>query len=138
MITHGRPPFLECSTRGDGRFSAFRAQIRGRGNLTIEEIYQSAKVFEDGSTGLGIWRAKGRHASNAAEVLRLYGQLWDEYMSENPHLLPVLTAASGVSDIFGKPRSACQATELWRIRNKALGLPDVPTESMDDRQPRLL
>jgi len=117
MVRHGTAPFLECSTRGDRRFSAFAARIRGRGNRSIEEIYQAAKVFEDGSTGLSWREAKGRKAVNAAEVRALYGRLWDEYIAENPHLLPVLKAASGLSDMFGQPGHACQATELWRIRS---------------------
>ena len=44
MIKHGNPPYLECSSRGDKRFSAFYARIKGK---TIEEIYQSAKIFAD-------------------------------------------------------------------------------------------
>jgi len=116
MIRHGDPPYLECSSKGDKRFSAFYARVNGR---SIEEIYQNSKVFEDGSTNLG-WRgAKGRKAVNQAEVLELYSRLWDQYIAENPHLLAVLKAATGVSDIFGQPGKACQATELWRIRNQA-------------------
>lgn len=40
------------------------------------------------------------------------------YIEENPHLLQVLRAQSGLSDIFGQPGRACQATELWRIKNE--------------------
>lgn len=122
MVRHGTAPFLECSTRGDGRFSAFVARVRGR---SIESIYQAAKVFPGGVTGLDWRAAKGRQPVNAEEVRALYGQLWDEYIAENPHLLPVLTAATGLQDRFGEPGHACQATELWRIRCAALGiLPD--------------
>lgn len=116
MIRHGIPPFLECSSRGDRRFSAFSARIRARGGRSIEEIYQAAKRFEDGSTGLTWREAKGRRAVNQQEVAALYARLWDEYVSENPHLLPVLRAANGLSDIFGQADHCCQATELWRIR----------------------
>lgn len=120
MIRHGVAPFLECSSRGDKRFSAFFARIAARGGRSIEAIYQSAKVFEDGTTNLH-WRdAKGRRAVNQAECLALYTRLWDEYIAENPHLLPVLRAASGLSDVFGKPGSCCQATEIWRIRGGSL------------------
>lgn len=116
MIRHGEPPFLECSSKGDKRFSAFYARIRGRGNRSIEEIYQAAKVFKDGATGLPIDEAKGLRPVNAEEVRQLYSVLWDEYMQENPGLIPRLLAFEGLSDIFGKPGSVCQATELWRIR----------------------
>ncbi len=116
MIRHGIAPFLECSSRGDKRFSAFYARIMARG-MSIEEIYQGAKVFADGSTGHSWRTAKGRRAVNQAECAALYARLWDEYIAENPHLLPVLRAATGLSDVFGRPGSCCQATELWRIRS---------------------
>lgn len=114
MIQHGSPPFLECSSRGDRRFSALYAEVNGR---SIEVQYQSAKVFADGSTGLPWRKAKGRRAVNAEEVAALYLRLWDQYIDENPHLLEILRQASGLSDQFGQPGRVCQATELWRIRN---------------------
>ena len=122
MIQHGTAPFLECSSRGDRRFSAFAARIKGRGTRSIEDIYQAAKVFADGSTGLTWREAKGKRAVNADEVRALYSVLWDEYIAENPHLLVVLTAASGLQNLFGQAGHACQATELWRIRCGALGV----------------
>lgn len=120
MIRHGEPPYLECSSKGDKRFSAFYARLWKRGGHSIEEIYQAAKTFEDGRTGLGWREAKGKRAINAEEVATLYALLWDEYVQENPVLISVLKEASGLSDIFGNPGSVCQATELWRIRNEAL------------------
>ena len=116
MIKHGTPPYLECSSRGDRRFSAFFAKIKARNNQSIEELYQAAKQFNDGSTGLSIKTAKGRLPVNAAEMHQFYSQLWDEYISENPELLNILQTASGLSDIFGQQNHACQATELWRIK----------------------
>jgi hypothetical protein len=118
MIRHGNPPFLECSSRGDRRFSAFHARIRARGARSIEDLYQAAKVFADGRTGLG-WRdAKGRKAINQAACTALYSALWDDYIAENPDLLAVIRSASGLSDMFGQVGHCCQATELWRIRNR--------------------
>ena len=116
MIKHGSAPFLECSTKGDRRISAFCARIDGRDGKNIEEIYQAAKVFEGGKTGLTWKEAKGRVPINHDEVARLYSQLWDEYIDENPHLLEVLRMISGVSDRFGQRGHVCQATELWRIK----------------------
>lgn len=113
MIKHGVPPYLECSGKGDKRFSAFYARVNGR---SIEEQYQAAKVFEDGSTGLDWRRAKGRKAVNQEEVAKLYSQLWVQYISEHPELHTVLRSASGLSDMFGQPGRVCQATELWRIK----------------------
>lgn len=120
MIRHGEAPFLECSTKGDRRFSAFAARIRGRGGKSIEDIYQASKRFADGSTGLTWRQAKGRTPVNADECRALYSRLWDEYIAEHPELMSVLRAASGLSDIFGQRGRCCQATELWRIRNQSL------------------
>jgi hypothetical protein len=114
MIRHGVAPFLECSTKGDRRFSAFCAIVKG---VSIEERYQFEKIFADGTTGLNWREAKGRVAVNQAQVANLYGRLWDRYIAEHPELLEVLRNATGLSDIFGQPSSVCQATELWRIRN---------------------
>lgn len=118
MIKHGSAPFLECSTRGDRRFSAFCAYINCRNGKSIEEIYQAAKVFEDGSTGLTWKEAKGRIPINSEEVAKLYSRLWDEYIDENPFLLDVLKMVDGLSDMFGQSGHVCQATELWRIKCK--------------------
>ncbi len=114
MVKHGKAPYLECSSTGDKRFSAFWAKVNG---LTIERQYQAAKIFEDGSTGLHWKLAKGRHPVNYEEVRKLYSDLWDQYIRENPDLLFVIRAASGFSDKYGTPGGVCQATELWRIRN---------------------
>ena len=114
MLKHGVAPFLECSSRGEKRLSAFYARVRGR---SIEERYQAAKKFEDGSTGLGWREAKGKRAVNMAEVRELYSRLWDEYIGAHPELLELIRAESGLCDMFGQPGHVCQATELWRIRN---------------------
>lgn len=116
MIKHGKEPFLECSSKGDKRFSAFYARLRVYGNKSIEEIYQAAKVFEDGETGLSWREAKGRIPVNQDEVTKLYSKLWDQYIWENQHLLEVLKQYNGLSDMFGQKGHVCQATELWRIK----------------------
>ena len=116
MIQHGVAPFYECSSRGDKRFSAFYARPGCLEGQSIEEAYQAAKVFSDRKTGLSWKLAKGRQPVNIAQVRKLYSDLWDEYIGEHIELLDLLIAQSGLSDIFGKPGSVCQATELWRIR----------------------
>ena len=115
MIQHGTPPYLECSSQGDKRFSAFYAMVNGH---SIEEQYQAAKVFEDGATGLSWKAAKGRKAVNQEEVCQLYEKLWRQYINEHPKLLGILLRASGLSDKFGQPGHMCQATVLWTIRNE--------------------
>jgi hypothetical protein len=117
MMRFGQPPYLECSSKGDRRFSALYARIRARENQSIEELYQAHKVFADGSTGLPWRKAKGRaDCVNMDECRMLYALLWREYIAENPELNFILNKASGLSDIFGQPGHACQAEELWRIR----------------------
>lgn len=120
MLQYGNPPYLECSTKGDKRFSPFCARVESRGGKTIESLYQAAKLLPNGVSGLSWQQAKGKRCVNQAEVAKLYTVLWDEYMSENPQLLDVLCAQTGLSDIFGKEGTPCQVTELWRIRNEAL------------------
>lgn len=114
MVRHGEAPYLECSSKGDWRFSAFYVKIDGK---SLEDCYQGAKVFEDGSTGLSWREAKGRKAVNQEECAKLYSELWDRHIQKHPELLEVLKRASGLSDMFGQEGHCCQATELWRIRN---------------------
>ena len=115
MVRHGSPPYLECSSRGDKRFSAFFAKVNGR---SIESQYQAAKVFEDGTTGLSWREAKGRKPVNIDQVTRLYNKLWEQYLLENPHLLTVLREANGLQDTFGQAGHNCQATVLWELRER--------------------
>ncbi len=116
MVRFGTEPFLEVSSKGDKRFSAFYARIRWRGNKSIEELYQGYKLFDGGIQGLSIKDAKGRIAINGAACRSFYSQLWDEYFRENTNLLDVIRQYNGFSDIFGQPGHACQAEEIYRIR----------------------
>lgn len=117
MLTYGNEPFLECSSRGDKRFSPFYARVNGR---SIEEQYQAAKTFDDGSTGLDWKKAKGRRATNATECTILYEKLWRQYISEHPGLLEVLKRASGLSDMFATKDAVNQAQILWKIRSEQM------------------
>ena len=115
MLFFGTAPFLECSTQGDRRFSAFGARVD---NHCIEELYQGYKVFSNGSTRLHWKQAKKRSdCVNLDEARALYSWLWDKYIEEHPALLRILCKAGGLSDVFGQLGHACQAEELWRIRN---------------------
>lgn len=117
MIKHGTAPFLECSSKGDKRFSAFFARIAFLGNKSIEEIYQGFKVLPDGTTGNSIKKAKGKPAANSEQASNLYRALWVFYvLRENPELLPELARYSGLSDVFGQKGHCCQASVLWDIR----------------------
>ena len=118
MIKFGSEPFLECSSKGDKRFSAFYAKIKNRDNKTIEQIYQEEKVFIINgkmTKNLTTKEAKGKYPINYVAVSRLYSELWDEYFSENLELLDVISKYNGFSDIFGKENQNNQAREIYRI-----------------------
>lgn len=116
MRGYGQAPFVECSSKGEKRLSAFFAFVNGR---SIEEQYQRAKVFADGPN-LDWRKAKGRACINTKEVAELYSKLWDQYIDEHPELLAMIVNATGLTDIFGREFGVCQATELWRIRQAYL------------------
>lgn len=115
MIEVGSEPFYECSTKGDKRFSPFYAFVNGR---SIENQFQAAKVFSDGTTGLSWREAKGRRPVNPEELATLYDRLWRQYLIEHPYLMDVLVKQKGLSDIFGQPGHMCQATTLWALRQE--------------------
>lgn len=117
MFKIGQAPYLECSSKGDKRFSAFYAKVDG---ISIETLYQRYKKFEDGTTGLDWRAAKGRIPINIEECRVYYSELWDRYISDKPELQQILIESSGLSDIFGQPGHVCQAAELWRIREELL------------------
>lgn len=117
MLRFGEAPYLECSSKGDKRFSAFYARPKSLEGLSIEEAYQKMKIFENGRTNLHWTEAKGQKARNQAECAEAYEKWWKEYVEEN-NLLPILQKASGLSDIFGQVGHVCQAEVLWRIRNE--------------------
>ena len=119
MIRHGSAPYLECSSRGDKRFSAFFARPRILGGRSIEEAYQAMKLFADGTTGLSWRQAKGRQAINADACAEAYAQWWRAWVDEQ-QLVDVLCEASGLSDMFGQAGHVCQATVLWEIRQAAV------------------
>lgn len=113
MIKFGNSPYLECSLKGDKRFSAFYATI---GGTSIEALYQGYKVFPDGITGLSCNAAKGRTPSNLIQCRLYYTMLWYAYIIDHPELHLILMGAPGLSDMFGQAGHACQAEELWKIR----------------------
>ncbi len=115
MLRFGIAPYLECSSRGDRRFSAFYARPTCLNGRSIEDAYQALKRFPDGSTGLSWRQAKGRRAVNMAECAVAYHRWWEEWVVEQS-LEPVLLSAMGLSDCFGQRGHVCQAETLWAIR----------------------
>lgn len=118
-VYRGKPPYLECSSKGDTRFSPFFARLNGD-NMSIEDYYHGAKIFPNGDTGLNWKEAKGKKCINLEYVKDLYEWLWDQYIRENPELHSVLVSAKGLSDMFGTEGHTCQADTLWKIRERLL------------------
>lgn len=116
MLRYGEAPYLECSSKGDKRFSSFYARLRKYNNKSIEELYQAFKIFENGETNLNWRQAKGRRPINIEECRKYFSYLWNIYLEENPELLKIIKEASGLSDMFGQEGHACQSEELWRLR----------------------
>lgn len=119
MLSFGSAPFLECSSKGDKRFSAFYARIKYRNNKSIEELYQARKMISTDQgiiSGLSIKEAKGKKCININDCRSFYSQLWIEYIEENPELRKVLSNYNGFTDIFGQINHACQAEEIYKIR----------------------
>lgn len=119
MIRVGEAPYLECSSKGDKRFSAFYAKVNGK---SIESLYQAAKIFDGGRggyvTGWSWKKAKGKLPVNIEDVRKLYKELWRAYLLDNPSFITILKRASGLSDIFGQDGRVCQATTLWELRDE--------------------
>lgn len=118
MLRFGEPPYLECSSRGEKRLSAFYANPKSLKGRSIEQAYQGMKQFEDGTSGLDWRQAKGRRAVNQQECEAEYERWWREWVSEQ-NLLPLLRVVSGLQDTFGQEGHVCQAEVLWRIRNES-------------------
>ena len=128
MLKFGEEPFLECSSKGDKRFSAFYARVENGTIRSIEDWYQGFKRFEDGGVGLSWREAKGRVAINQSEARKMYSWLWDVYFRQNPELYDVIKQYRGFSDIFGQEGHACQAEEIYRIRKEMNELDNRPLE----------
>jgi len=120
-LKFGEEPYLECSSRGDRRFSAFYAKVKPYKSHnfvhSIEEGYQGFKIFEDGRTGLSWKEAKGKKPVNIEECRKYYSDVWDLYFQQNPDLIDVILEYRGFSDMFGQKGHACQAEEVYRIYN---------------------
>lgn len=118
MVKFGEAPFLECSSKGDKRLSAFFAYVDGR---SIENIYQGAKKFADGSHSLSPQDAKAKQKTvnviNMEECKTLYVRLWRRYFAQNPRLLQELIKSEykGFSDMFGQVGHMCQAEQIYNI-----------------------
>jgi hypothetical protein len=113
---------LECSSRGDRRFSALYARVRICGReATIEAHYQLAKRFPWAPR---TWReAKGKKPTHLEICGRTlppeyltawYALLWLVYLDAHPELVAYARQFDGFTDSFARPGANTQA-EMVRL-----------------------
>lgn len=127
---------LELSTRGDAfgkQFSALNARIKGRGNRTIEDIYQTdIKGYKTRAEG------KGKPPKDTSLDLEVeYRILWDEWVDENPELFNELvqrvTDGAQLTDQFAREGTVSQARTLNEIAQELIDLEATPTAARNPR-----
>lgn len=130
---------LECSTKGDRRFSALVANVKvGTEIKTIEEHYQLSKrfkVYEDIFIPKTLKDAKGKKDVVYFEVLgkryepkyltAYYSLLWIKYLDQNPSLVEYASGFDDFTDMF-KGKSINSQADIIKIyikegRNVLLG-----------------
>ena len=110
---------LECSSKGDKRFSAFYARVKVYGKLdSIENHYQLSKRF--GTVVPRTWKdAKGKQPTHfcvgnvnfeVEHLTAFYKLLWYKYLRANPPLIDYANQFDDFNDIFKSTKSLnCQA-----------------------------
>jgi hypothetical protein len=122
---------LECSSKGDKRFSAFYAKVSVFNKFdSIENHYQLSKRFGDKPAPLTWREAKGKKPThfvvgNKEYPLNLlapwYESLWLKYFSKNIDLLKVIEFYDDFTDMFKRKNAVvCQADVIKKIRYKGL------------------
>lgn len=113
---------LECSSKGDKRFSALFAKIRLFGvENSIENHYQLAKRFNDSEEPKNFDDAKGKkadyfhvHGSDYDIELfpKFYHMMWLIYLDKRPELVEFLKQFDEFTDMFKGKSSVCQADSI--------------------------
>lgn len=100
---------LECSSRGDQRFSPEFAKVKINGiERSISDIYQDAKKIVDyvpGRYGKKVARIEDPFTGDklsASEAAWLYRGLWMTYFNQNPDLVKYAEQFDGFSNINSK------------------------------------
>ena len=105
---------LECSSRGDKRFSAFYAKISFYGSYdSIENHYQSVKRNAAGrkvSKGQPVdhIHINGRML-DAKYLTPLYTMMWIKYLDKHPELVEYAQSFDEFTDMFRGKCINCQA-----------------------------
>lgn len=106
---------LECSSKGDKRFSAFYANVCVFGiSNSIENHYQNCKGFNDKT----IIKRKGKSPDyitidgkilDVKYLTPFYKLLWVKYLDHNPSLVEYASQFDNFNDIFKGHSINCQA-----------------------------
>lgn len=109
---------LECSSKGDKRYSAFYARVKIFGKTdSIENHYQLAKRFNDYAPET-FRDAKGKipthfHLNgvdcNVKYLSSFYKMLWVMYLDKSPTLVQYASRFDDYNDIFKGKSINCQA-----------------------------
>lgn len=109
---------LECSSKGDKRFSAFYAKTTVFGKYdSIENHYQSVKCKFDNKK-YGVRCKKGEHVDyiiignknlHPRFLTPFYKLLWCKYLDENPELVEYAKQFDEFNDMFKGHSINCQA-----------------------------
>lgn len=112
---------FEVSTKGtqQGRqYSAFNARIKGRGNKSIEDIYQiDIKGGEKLAPGRYSMKGKLPEGMTPDEAYETYKNLWREWFQENPRKLQEiseLTQGKKITDQYASS-NVSQARAIYEI-----------------------
>lgn len=133
---------LECSSKGDKRFSAFYARVSAWGKMdSIENHYQLSKRFDNEKAPTNWKDAKGKTAThmslNGTEyelkyLSQWYKMLWVEYLDSNPDLVEYASSFDEYNDIFKGKSMNCQADVIRQyIKEGRESLVKEYTELMD-------
>lgn len=113
---------LECSSKGDKRFSALYAKVNIDGKVdTIENHYQLAKRFGNAKAPTHWKQCKGRKPTHIefrgrrlplGKMTDYYNWLWAMYLEQNPSLVEFLKEFDGFNDCFARPGCNNQAEAI--------------------------
>jgi hypothetical protein len=119
---------LECSSKGDKRFSAFYAKVNINGVCdSIENHYQLSKRFGNDVVPKHWKQCKGRKPTHFVvnnirfelnEFSIWYKVLWLKYFIENPELLVYINKFDDFNDMFKGKALNCQADVIRDIAKK--------------------
>lgn len=129
---------LECSSKGDKRFSAFYAKVRVFGVYdSIENHYQKCKRDNNGKSvrkgqrvdHMSIWNGKANYLIKSEFLTAYYKLLWCSYLDHNPELVEYAKQFDDYNDMFKGRAINCQADVIRQYikqgRKSILQEPDV-------------